>query len=139
MSLSSSRFAGFTGVRRMGRRDHPGSLGSLGFDMVFILGCALVVVGYIQFTGVCPRSRLVHPGSLGSPVCVLCVVGFIPGRWFYWGSPRVSSGSSGVVFFSGVRPWGVGIIRVGWVHLDASLVSSRSSGFSGVRPGSPRV
>ena len=138
MSLSSSRFAEFTGVRRMGRRDHPASLGSLGFDMVFSLG----VVRYIRchwvhrgapwesfgssgvagFTGVRPVCRRFHPGSLGSLGCAQGIVGFI------W-----------VVFFPGVRPLGVGIIRVGWVHLDAPLVSSGSSGFSGVRPWSPRV
>ena len=126
----------------MGRRDHPGSLGSLGFDMVFFRECALGVVGYIRchwlhrgassesfgssgvagFTGVRSVCRRFHPGSLGSLGCAQGIVGFI------W-----------VVVFTCVRPWGVGIIRVGCVHLDAPLVSSRSSGFSGVSPGSPRV
>ena len=67
----SSGIAGFIGVRR----DHQGSLLSL--------GCALVVVGYIRGrlvhwrTSWGHRVHLVHPGpSLGLVWCTQGVVGF---------------------------------------------------------------
>ena len=47
--------------------------------------------------------------SLGSLVRALRVVGFVR---VHWGMPWVSSGSLGVAVFIGVRPWGVGFVRV---------------------------
>ena len=119
-SLRSSAVVWFTWVRPVGHWVHPASLGLLGF--------APCVVEFIGFAlGVTARTagRSADPGSLGSVAFALGVVGFIQsarftrvrlgsGRVqpdsFHTGSRCGSFGSSGVVGFSRVRPWGR------WVH-----------------------
>ena len=53
-----------------------------------------------------PEGRLGNQGSLYSLGCTLGIVGFIRGRWVHRGAPWVSSSSSRVAGFIGVRPEG---------------------------------
>ena len=103
-------------------RVHPRSLGSLRVGTggsrfhpcsQDTLVCALGVVGFIRDHWVhwrAPGKLSVHPGSLKSLGCVLAFVGFIRSRLVHGDAPLGPSGSSGVVGFTGVRPW------CRWVH-----------------------
>ena len=153
---------GFTlGVVRfiLGRLVHSGSpFGPFGSSWV------------IGFTRVRAGSLWVHAGSLGSLRFALGVIAFIRGSLGSLGFASVnlpwgSMGSSEVVAFTRVCPWGrwvhpgslgsikfalgfTGFIRGRWVHLGSSWVSMGSSvvvgllafamgvvGFTGVRLG----
>ena len=114
----------------------------------------------IGFTRVLAGGLWVHAGSLGSLRFALGVIAFIRGSLGSLGFASVhlpwgSMGSSEVVAFTRVRPWGrwvhpgslgsikfalgfTGFIRGRWVHLGSSWVSMGSSvvvGFTGVRHG----
>ena len=46
----------------------------------------------------------VNPGLLGSLGCALVLVGFMQGRWVHWSAPSCLSGSCGVAELIVVRP-----------------------------------
>ena len=84
----------------LGRRVHPGSLGSF--------GCALAIVGFIPG----------HWGHWGAPWGSL---GSFVVAVFFWGAPWGSSGSSWVVGLLGMRP-GVSVVHPGrWDHWGAPV------------------
>ena len=118
-SLGLSRVAVLYRVHPGDRRDHPGSLGSLGLSsstsgFIWVrprgrrvslgsLGCALGVVGFTAVAGyieVRPEDGRGHSGSLrslGAPWASSDSSGVIAPWW--------SSGSSGVAGLIVARPW----------------------------------
>ena len=88
-------------------------------------GCSLGLIGFIRVRCVRHGGHPVHHETLGSLACALGVVRFIWVRWVDWGKPWVSSCSSWLAGFIGVRH---GVRQVqSWVHWRPSLRSSGSS------------
>ena len=99
---------GFTRIRTGGRWVHPGLLGSV----VFALG-SLGWSGIVRFNLVRVWLSLGSSGvvcsllfALGVVGFALAVVGFTRGRWVHLGFPWGSLCSSGVVWFTRIRPRG---------------------------------
>ena len=89
------------------------------------------------FIGVRPRGRRFRLGSLGSLRFAMVFVWFCRSSWVYFDAPWVSSGSSGVAVFIGVRIGVVGFISGRWMRWGTPLWSSDLLGvawFFGVRP-----
>ena len=86
-------------------------------------------------------GRRVYLGPMDSSRCALIVVGFIRGRMVHLGALWVSSGSSGVVWFNGVRSGGHRVYS-GWLCSFESALGVVGfilvAGFIGVRPGCRR-